>query len=127
MACAIALALLWRCAPTRCALAALRKPQLRTEYASVVGRVLAAHFRTYLSAMEKMAAPVAGQGDVLGVPPDIGGAGGAAAAFSGGVMAAMSGAMGLLGRGMGRATTVRLGRSGHVAGMLRWGCPGASG
>ena len=72
----------------------------------MVGRVLAAHFKTYLSAMEKMVSPVAGQGDVLGVLPD-GGGGAGAGAFGGGVMAAMSGAMGLLGRGPGRATTVR--------------------
>lgn len=76
----------------------------------MVGRVLAAHFRTYLSAMERMAAPIAGAADVLGVAPDGappgGGGGGAAAQFGGSVMSAMSGAMGLFGRAQGRATSV---------------------
>lgn len=81
----------------------------------MVGRVLAAHFRTYLSAMERMAAPLAGASDVLGVPPEGGAgggsAGGAAAQFGGSVMNAMSGAMGLFGRAQGRATSVSRGRA----------------
>jgi hypothetical protein len=89
--------------------------KLRTEYATVVGRVLAAHFRTYLSAMEKMAAPVAGQGDVLGVPPEASTSGGGLAGqFGGGVMSAMSGAMGLFAKAQGRVTTVG-GQSDHGA------------
>lgn len=84
-------------------------PQLRAEYVSVVSRVLAAHFRTYLSAMEKMVAPVAGQGDVLGVPPELAGAAGAMGQFGGSVMSAMSGAMGLFGKAQGRATSVSKG------------------
>jgi hypothetical protein len=71
-----------------------------------VSRVLAAHFKTYLLAMEKMAAPVAGQGDVLGVLPEGAGGGGAMGQFGGSVMSAMSGAMGLFGKAQGRATSV---------------------
>jgi hypothetical protein len=34
--------------------------QLRAEYVGVMARVLAGHFKTYLAALEKMVAPVAG-------------------------------------------------------------------
>ena len=42
-------------------------PQIRNEYMAVMSRILSAHFRTYLSGLEKMVAAVALQSDVLGV------------------------------------------------------------
>jgi hypothetical protein len=73
-----------------------------------------------------MVAPVAGQGDVLGVTPEAAaGAAGLAGQFGGTVMSAMSGAMGLFAKAQGRATTV--GRRGgsrwplsRVAPMRAW-------
>lgn len=40
--------------------------QLHTEYVSLMSRVYAAHFKTYLGAMEKMQVSCAGPGDLLG-------------------------------------------------------------
>ncbi|KXZ50200.1 hypothetical protein GPECTOR_17g837 [Gonium pectorale] len=42
--------------------------EIRSEYVNVLSRILASHFRTYLGAMEKMQAAVAGPTDVLGAP-----------------------------------------------------------
>lgn len=83
-------------------LLSLAHTQLRAEYVSVVSKVLASHFKTYLSAMEKMVSPVAGQGDVLGVAPDSGAGASSLAQFGGGVL----GAMGLFGAAKGRPTSV---------------------
>jgi hypothetical protein len=48
-------------ASTRCCCCCCCCPsQLRTEYIGVMGRVLSGHFKTYLAALEKMEAPVAG-------------------------------------------------------------------
>jgi hypothetical protein len=86
---------------------------------SVISRVLAGHFKTYLSAMEKMAAPIADQGDVLGVLPEgAAGAGGAMGQFGGSVMSAMSGAMGLFGKAQGRATSEHTFELGDRASVL---------
>lgn len=41
--------------------------EVKSEYISVMSRILAAHFRTYLTGMEKMVVAVAHQADVLGV------------------------------------------------------------
>jgi hypothetical protein len=42
-------------------------PQIRSEYMSVMSRILSSHFRTYLSGMEKMLSALAHESDVLGV------------------------------------------------------------
>lgn len=65
----------------------------------VVSKILAAHFKTYLSAMEKMQSDVAGQADVLGAPEG-GGASGAV--------------LGLFGKSSSRATTVSAPRRAHT-------------
>ena len=92
--------------------------QLRAEYLGVVSRVTAAHFRAYLAAMERLAAPPATPADVIGVPPDAaaaaaagaGGAGGAAAAMAqlgSGVLGAVGGLFGGRPAAPGRDATVR--------------------
>ncbi|GLC44043.1 hypothetical protein PLESTB_000222700 [Pleodorina starrii] len=55
--------------------------EIRNEYVSVLSRILASHFRTYQSAMEKMQAAVAGSADVLGAPEGGGGGAGITALF----------------------------------------------
>lgn len=50
----------WICANTPLLLLLLPL-QLRAEYVGVMARVLAGHFKTYLAALEKMVAPVAGK------------------------------------------------------------------
>jgi hypothetical protein len=76
--------------------------QLRAEYVSVMSRVLAGHFKTYLSALERMVQPVAGQADVLGLAEAPGGAMGSVASGVGGMMSLFTKAA--AGRG---ANTVR--------------------
>jgi hypothetical protein len=51
-----------------------------------MSRVLAGHFKTYLSALERMVQPVAGQSDVLGLAEAPGGAMGSVASGVGGMM-----------------------------------------
>lgn len=48
-------------------------PQIRNEYVAIMSRIYAAHFRTYLSAMERMHAVVATQADTLGGGDSAGG------------------------------------------------------
>jgi hypothetical protein len=67
-----------------------------------MSRVLAGHFKTYLSALERMVQPVAGQADVLGLAEAPGGAMGSVASGVGGMMSLFSKAA--AGRG---ANTVR--------------------
>ncbi|KAG2482867.1 hypothetical protein HYH03_018212 [Edaphochlamys debaryana] len=57
--------------------------EIRAEYVSVLSKILASHFRTYLGAMEKMQASVAGAGDVLGAPESGAGGGGLGGLFGG--------------------------------------------
>ncbi len=40
---------------------------MRSEYVSVLGKIYASHFRSYLSSMERMQQSVASQTDVIGV------------------------------------------------------------
>ncbi|KAG2445494.1 hypothetical protein HXX76_000110 [Chlamydomonas incerta] len=55
--------------------------EIRSEYVSVLSKILASHFRTYLGAMEKMQTAVAGPNDVLGAPESSGGGGGLGSLF----------------------------------------------
>lgn len=41
--------------------------QVRSEYVSVLGKIYASHFRSYLSSMERMQQAVASQTDVIGL------------------------------------------------------------
>ncbi len=56
--------------------------QIRNEYVGVLSRILSSHFKTYLGAMDKMHAAVAGQGDVLGAPEGGGAAAGLSSLFA---------------------------------------------
>lgn len=51
----------------------LMRTQIRGEYVSILSKIYASHFRTYLGSMEKMQAPVAGQADLLGLAGEAGG------------------------------------------------------
>ena len=66
--------------------------QLRAEYMSVLSKVYASHFRTYLSAMEKMQSAVATQNDLLGTQEASG--------------ASMGSVMAIFGKQQGKVTTV---------------------
>lgn len=87
--------------------------QLRAEYVSVMSRVLAGHFKTYLGALERMVTPAAGQADVLGLAEAPSGAMGSVASGVGGMMSLFSKAT--AGRG---ANTVR--GAWGVAGCDAW-------
>uniref|UniRef100_A0A383VE33 Uncharacterized protein n=1 Tax=Tetradesmus obliquus TaxID=3088 RepID=A0A383VE33_TETOB len=64
--------------------------ELRAEYVSVMSRVLAGHFKTYLGALERMVTPAAGQADVLGLAEAPSGAMGSVASGVGGMMSLFS-------------------------------------
>ena len=67
--------------------------QIRSEYVSVLSKIMAAQFKIYLGAMEKMQMAVATQVDVLGAPEGAG---------------AGAGMLSLFNKGSARVTTVRL-------------------
>ncbi|GFH22067.1 uncharacterized protein HaLaN_19474, partial [Haematococcus lacustris] len=47
--------------------------EVRSEYVTIVSRIYTSHFRTYLSAMEKLLLPAASQADTLGAQEGGGG------------------------------------------------------
>jgi hypothetical protein len=74
--------------------------QLRTEYVSVLSKVYASHFRTYLSAMEKLQSVVATQNDLLGTQEASG--------------ASMGSVMAIFGKQQGKVTTVSKSKLGPI-------------
>lgn len=75
--------------PSQCTPRCRRPAQVRSEYVSVLSKVLAAHFKTYLAAIEKLQVSCAGTSDVLGVPDAPAGVAGSVAGVAAGVGSSM--------------------------------------